>query len=133
MVAEGLPAATQALVGGRSDAAPMLGERDRVADALYVEAEELACRQILLQAPVASDLRFLVSVLRIVPELKRSHDLVAEIASRAGHIGSGSLSSGSRELAERVEGPRIRHVAADGGGYSGRRDDGPSDVGTARG
>jgi len=29
----------------------------------------------LLQAPVASDLRFLLTVLRLAPELERSHDL----------------------------------------------------------
>jgi len=104
IVTEDLPAATQALVGDRSDSdvARMLAEREHVVDALYVEAEELACRGILLQAPVASDLRFLLSVLRIVPELERSHDLVVEIAGRAARIDRESLSPRSRELAMRA-------------------------------
>jgi len=80
MVAEDLPAATQALLGGNHDAVRVLTERDQVIDVLYTEVEELANREIVLQAPVASDLRFLLSVLRIVPELERSHDLVVEIA-----------------------------------------------------
>ena len=54
MVAEGLPVATQALLNGSDDAYPLLAERDTVIDALYVEVEGLANREILLQAPVAS-------------------------------------------------------------------------------
>jgi phosphate transport system protein len=81
---------------------PVLAERDRVIDGLYAEIEELVNRQILLQAPVASDLRFLLSVLRIVPELERSHDLVVEIAHLAGHILSEDLSPRSQGLIERM-------------------------------
>ncbi|HEY1345717.1 MAG TPA: PhoU domain-containing protein, partial [Streptosporangiaceae bacterium] len=51
---------------------------------------------------VASDLRFLLSVLRIVPELERSHDLVIGIASRANHILSEDLSPRCRGLVERM-------------------------------
>jgi phosphate transport system protein len=102
MVAEDLPAATDALLSGSSDAAQVLAERDQVIDVLYTEVEKLANREILLQAPVASDLRFLLSVLRIVPELERSHDLVVEIARRADHILSEDLSPRSRGLVERM-------------------------------
>jgi phosphate transport system protein len=62
----------------------------------------MANREILLQAPVASDLRFLLSVLRIVPELERSHDLVVAIAGRANHILSEDLSPRCRGLIERM-------------------------------
>ena len=102
MVAEDLPAATQALLTGNNEALQLLAERDRVIDALYAEIEELVNREILLQAPVASDLRFLLSVLRIVPELERSHDLVVEIARLADHILSEDLSPRSRGLIERM-------------------------------
>ena len=80
MVAEGLPSATRALLTCDNDSFVALAERDRDIDALYLEVEGLANREIVLQAPVASDLRFLLSVLRIVPELERSHDLVVHIA-----------------------------------------------------
>jgi phosphate transport system protein len=102
MVVEDLPAATQALLGGGPEAVTALAERERVIDALYVEIEQLAGREILLQAPVGSDLRFLLTVLRIVPELERSHDLVMDIAARAGRIRDSDLSAGSRELARRM-------------------------------
>src|SRR6266516_4625270 len=102
MVAEDLPTATHALLSGNSAAADVLAERDHVIDALYTETDELVSREILLQAPVASDLRFLLSVLRIVPELERSHDLVVEIARQAGHILDEDLSPRSRRLVGRM-------------------------------
>jgi phosphate transport system protein len=101
MVAEDLPAATQALLGGGGPA-EVLAERERVVDALCREVEVLACRQLLLQAPVACDLRFLLSVLRIAPELERSHDLVMQVASPAGRARAGDLSPHGRGLAERM-------------------------------
>jgi phosphate transport system protein len=102
MVAEDLPTATRALLSGNNEALQLLAERDRVIDALYTEIEGLVNREILLQAPVASDLRFLLSVLRIVPELERSHDLVVEIARLADHILSEDLSPRSRGLVGRM-------------------------------
>src|SRR5487761_1761986 len=92
MVAEDLPGATHAL----------LTESEQVIDALYPQIEAMANRLILLQAPVASDLRFLLSVLRIVPELERSHDLVVQVAVRATHILSEDLSPRCRGLVERM-------------------------------
>ena len=102
MVAEDLPGATQALLSGNNEVIQTLAEREQAIDALYLQIEELVNREILLQAPVASDLRFLLSVLRIVPELERSHDLVMDIASRANHILSDDLSPRSRGLVERM-------------------------------
>jgi len=102
MVAEDLPGATEALLTGNVELVQALAEREKVIDALYPEIEELANREIALQAPVASDLRFLLSVLRIVPELERSHDLVIDIAHRANHILSQDLSPRTRGLVERM-------------------------------
>ena len=102
MVAEDLPGATRALLTGNNEMLRVLNEREQVIDALYPEIEELVNREILLQAPVASDLRFLLSVLRIVPELERSHDLVVQIASRANHILGDDLSPRGRGLVERM-------------------------------
>lgn len=102
MVAEDLPGATEALLTGNAEVLRVLAEREQVIDALYPEIEELVNREILLQAPVASDLRFLLSVLRIVPELERSHNLVLQIASRANHILGEDLSPRSRGIVERM-------------------------------
>jgi phosphate transport system protein len=102
MVAEDLPGATHALLSGDNEVVGVLTERQRDIDALYPEIERLVSREILLQAPVASDLRFLLYVLRIVPELERSHKLVVQIAARANHILSEDLSLRSRGLVERM-------------------------------
>jgi len=100
MVAEDLPTATQALLNSDGEALTALLVRDREIDALYLEVEELVNREILLQQPVASDLRFLLSVLRIVPELERSHDLVVHIAARANRLFGDDLSTRARGLVE---------------------------------
>jgi phosphate transport system protein len=102
MVAEDLPRATQALLSGSNEMLAALIEREQSINALYLEIEELVNREILLQAPVASDLRFLLSVLRIVPELERSHDLVVQVASRANHILGEDLSPRTRGIIERM-------------------------------
>jgi phosphate transport system protein len=102
MVAEDLPSATQALLSGSNEMLAALIEREQSINALYLEIEELVNREILLQAPVASDLRFLLSVLRIVPELERSHDLVVQVASRANHILGEDLSPRTRGIIERM-------------------------------
>ena len=102
MIAEDLSKATDALLSGNNEVVKLLAEREQVIEALYPEIEATVNRNILLQAPVASDLRFLLSVLRIVPELERSHDLVEHIARRADHILSGELTPRSRGLVERM-------------------------------
>jgi len=102
MVAEDLPEATSALLSGNNEIIKKLLERDKVISALYPETEQLANREILLQAPVASDLRFLLSVLRILTEFELSHDLVIQIASRANHFLNEDLSPRSRGIVERM-------------------------------
>ena len=102
MVAEDLARATDALLSGNNEVVKALAEREAVIKSLYPEIDETVNRNILLQAPVASDLRFLLSVLRIVPELERSHDLVEHIARRADHILSDDLSPRARGLVERM-------------------------------
>lgn len=96
LVREGLAGATEALLVGDREAARDLVARDQVLDSLYLDIEDLVQRQFALQAPMATDLRFLLSVLRIVPELERSGDLVEHIAQRA-----------ARGLADALT-PRIR-------------------------
>jgi phosphate transport system protein len=60
-----------------------LASADRVTDEVteMVEAELQVC--LARQAPVASDLRFVLTALRVVPQLERSLDLVVHIAERA--------------------------------------------------
>jgi len=97
-----LPGATRALLTGSNEMAGLLAERERVIRALYPELEGLVNKEILLESPVASDLRFLLSVSRILPEIELSHSLVVQIAARADHILSEDLSPRCRGLIERM-------------------------------
>jgi phosphate transport system protein len=102
LVSEDLAVATQALLSGDGDALEVVSEREATIDRLYRDVEDLVNNQMALQAPVAADLRLLLSVLRIVPELERSHDLVVHIAEHATHFLSDDLSPRTRGLVQRM-------------------------------
>jgi len=102
MIAEDLPEATKALLTGSNESMQRLLDRDKVISELYPETEALANREILLQAPVADDLRFLLSVLRVLTEFELSHDLVIQIASRGNHFLADDLSPRTRGIIERM-------------------------------
>jgi phosphate transport system protein len=102
MIAEDLPEATNALLTGSNEIMQRLAERDKIISALYPETEALANREILLQAPVADDLRFLLAVLRVLTEFELSHDLVIQIATRGNHFLADDLSPRARGLVERM-------------------------------
>jgi phosphate transport system protein len=102
MVEEDLSQARQALLGDGGGICAVLTERDREIDVLYRQVEELVQREILLQAPVASDLRFLLSVLRITPELERTHDLIVQIAASGASASPQDLSPSGQQLLARM-------------------------------
>jgi hypothetical protein len=56
MITDDLPRAARALEGAGGEADGVLAGRERVIDALYLEVEHLASREVLLQAPVTADL-----------------------------------------------------------------------------
>lgn len=82
MVGEGLAAATAAFLAGDREAARRLVAEDRLIDELQSSTEELVQTELRRPERTDSDLRLFVSVLRIVPELERSGDLVEHIALR---------------------------------------------------
>jgi phosphate transport system protein len=83
MVTEGVAAATDILLAGDTTAAKALNDQDSHIDELEVDLEHVAEHELLTQTPMAGDMRYLVSVLRIVPQLERCGDLAAHIAHRA--------------------------------------------------
>ena len=102
LVAEGLAAATEALLSGDVKLATDLMARDDVIDDLYLQAEHAIQQSLARQSPMAADLRFLLSVMRIVPELERSHDLAEHIARRAARGLAGELTPRIRGLVEQM-------------------------------
>jgi phosphate transport system protein len=101
-ISEDLAVATEALLSGDASPLKVVFEREAIIDGLRVELEDLVNRQLALEAPMADDLRLVLSVVRIVPELERSHDLVEHIAEHATHILSEDLSPRSRGLVQRM-------------------------------
>jgi phosphate transport system protein len=102
LIADGLAAATEALLASDKELAAKVVERDRRIDSIYAEVESLLQDSLVLQSPMARDLRYLVSMLRIVPELERCGDLVEHIASRALRNLGGQLPPRVRGLIERM-------------------------------
>jgi phosphate transport system protein len=82
-VGEGLAGATDAFLSGDRDRARRLVASDELIDSLYHDIEAIVQTQFASGRVGGDDLRLLVSVLRIVPELERSGDLAEHIAQRA--------------------------------------------------
>ena len=85
-VTEMIPRATAVLLDGDLEGADYLIRGDDEIDARSIEIEE-RCYQILaLQAPVASDLRHVIALVKMVAEVERSADLLANICKAARRI-----------------------------------------------
>jgi phosphate transport system protein len=83
LVSEAIAAATDSLLAGDRAAAEATAERDAFVDQLEQDLEVLAQRELVRQSPMAGDMRYLLTVIRVVPELERSGDLAEHIAQRA--------------------------------------------------
>ncbi len=83
IVEELLRKAMSALEGHDAERAREVIAADERVDQLEVDLEEAALKIIALHQPVAVDLRFIVSVLRINSDLERIGDLAVNIAERA--------------------------------------------------
>ena len=103
MVGENVAGATHALLSGDREAAKLLADRDDVVDTLYREIERQTLEQLTvggIDAP--AELRFLVTVIRMLPDLERNGDLAEHIARRAARGLGAELSARSRGLVERM-------------------------------
>lgn len=83
LVGDGFVGATDALLSGDKVAAKTLIERDRLIDAIYRQL--LSTTQSMLKEQKLSprDINYLITILRLIPELERSGDLAEHIAQRA--------------------------------------------------
>jgi phosphate transport system protein len=102
LVCEGIAAANEALLGADSDALAKVRAGEATIDELMVELEGDIERLLLLQAPVAGELRYALALIRIVPELERSGDLAVHIAKRAGTGLAAQLTPTARGQLERM-------------------------------
>jgi phosphate transport system protein len=102
LVSEAVAAANEALLGDDTDALAAVRAGEVTVDELMAELEVDIERLLLLQAPVAGELRYALALIRIVPELERSGDLAVHIAKRAGSGLAAQLTPGTRGLLERM-------------------------------
>ena len=97
-VCEAIPRATQALLDGDRTAAEAVIAGDAEVDRVTVEVEDRCYHQLALQQPMASDLRALVTAVRLCAEIDRTGDLVANIAKGVGRIEGLPIDPRSRGL-----------------------------------
>jgi phosphate transport system protein len=83
LVSEGLAGATATLLEGDRESAEALADRDAIVDSLYHAVEGLVVRQLADRKVSDTTARFLLMLLRILPELERSADLAEHIARAA--------------------------------------------------
>jgi phosphate transport system protein len=95
-------AANEAFLAADTDALATVRSGETTIDELMVELEADIERLLLLQAPVAGELRYALTLIRIVPELERSGDLAVHIAKRARSGLAAQLSPAARGLIERM-------------------------------
>ena len=97
LVEEAIAAASTSLLSSDDEAAEVVARRRAEIGELHASVETLVINQLVRQAPVASELRFLIAVLRIIPEVELAAALAGDIGRRGGmHIGT--------ELPARVRG-----------------------------
>ena len=80
MVTEMIPRATDAFLNNDLQAAQKLIDDDDLLDAVSVKVDTMCTQLLALQQPMATDLRELVTAIRLNPEIERSGDLVVNIA-----------------------------------------------------
>lgn len=85
-VIEEIPRATAVLLDGDLEGAEYVIRSDDELDARSIEIEERVYHLLALQAPVATDLRQLVAILKIVADVERSADLCVNICKAARRI-----------------------------------------------
>ncbi len=101
-VAELVPRATSVLLDGDLEGAEYIIRGDAEIDALAVEVEEHCIQILALQAPVASELRQVLALLKMIAEIERSGDLVCNICKAARRIYGHELDPKLRGIISRM-------------------------------
>jgi phosphate transport system protein len=86
MVSETIGRGTAALLDRDLHAAQVLIDGDDIIDDFCLGLEERCCQLLALQAPIAGDLRFVLTTLRLISELERSADLMVNVCKASRRI-----------------------------------------------
>ena len=93
---------TQALLDGDLAAAQRVIRRDKELDDLFHRTEEHAHFILARQSPMASELRMVVAVMRVVHEIERCGDLMVNVAKAARRLHPHGLDPKVRGLIDRM-------------------------------
>lgn len=104
IVGDRVAAATDSFVTGDAERARRVANLDVQVDRLEREVELLTERLLLTESPMCGDLRYLVTVLRIVPQLERCGDLAEHVAQRTATGLGPRLTPGVRGLLAQMGG-----------------------------
>ncbi len=100
LVSEALSKATHALLSGDSQLGQTVIDGDQAVDALTADVELLIWDELQDRPVQGDELRYLVELLLIIPELERSADLAEHVAQRAvDHLGT-SMSPRARGIVQ---------------------------------
>jgi phosphate transport system protein len=115
LVIEGIPLTTELLLGDDSVDGEQLLAHDDVLDHLSISIEDSCFHLLATQQPMASDLRALVTAIRLSSELERSGDLVVNIARSAFRIRGAVIDPPTRGLIHQLseESRRLVEMAID--------------------
>ena len=83
--------AIQSILERNADSAQAAMEQDPEVDALEREVEARAIKMLALRAPMAQDLREIVSALKVTSDLERIGDYAANVAKRSLRLGNANL------------------------------------------
>jgi phosphate transport system protein len=82
LVEQDIRNASTAFLEADQKSADVVEANERVVEDTHERVEKLVMDQFVRQAPVAGDLRFLLAVFRLLPELTGAHDRTAQLARR---------------------------------------------------
>jgi phosphate uptake regulator len=74
--------AGRAFLDADDNAAAAVEANEGLVEDTYEHVEQLVINQFARQAPVAGELRFLLTVFRILPELSNAHERAAQLARK---------------------------------------------------
>jgi len=102
LASESIQAGTSALLDFDLAGAQQVVDGDRALDDLTHSIEERTCLLLARQAPMAMDLRVLVTTLRVIHELERIGDLMVNVAKGARRLYPGPLDPRLRGIIDRM-------------------------------
>ncbi|MGB3147527.1 MAG: phosphate signaling complex protein PhoU [Paracoccaceae bacterium] len=131
MVELAIAEASNALEAGNEDLAEKVRQSDKEIDALEHQINEDAARLIALRAPAATDLRVVLSVIKIASALERIGDYAKNMAKRTqalGQLGSPEVIKGAGASLRRMAKSVSQMISDALDAYAGRHLDLAQDV-----